>query len=78
MRDSRALTEARINQIEDCLPIEEETKNKAQRVIAANALNVEDAIEMMMMLGVHPRQGFDGYVPSTLGEMDNGPVRQAL
>lgn len=59
MRDSRALTEARYNQIEDCDPLAEEVKIKAQRVIASNASSVTDAIELMMMLGVHPSQSED-------------------
>jgi hypothetical protein len=56
MRDSRALTEARYNQIEDCDPLAEEVKIKVQRVIASKAENVADAVELMMMLGVHPCQ----------------------
>lgn len=59
MRDSKSLTEARYHQIEDSDPIEEGTRDAARLVICANAESPSEAVEWMMMLGVHPSQDLD-------------------
>lgn len=65
MRDSKSHTEALFNQIEDCDPVENHTRDKVRRLVAAHAegLNrheeVVDAEELMMMLGIHPAQEED-------------------
>lgn len=57
-RDSRAMTDL----VEDFDPLTDAQITAMQRVIAGNAkgrskkAQVEDAQEMMMMLGVHPSQ----------------------
>lgn len=47
--DHRCLTD----EVEYFDPLTEDQKAKARRTIAGNAIDVDDAIEIMMMLGVH-------------------------
>lgn len=57
--------ETSASQIGDVEPLGEEMKAKTQRIIAANAkgrskkAQIEDAIMLMRMLGVHPDDRFD-------------------
>lgn len=56
MADPKALTEARYHQVEDCDPISELERAAVRHLVAGNAENVDEAIEFMKMLGVHPSQ----------------------
>lgn len=65
------------SQIEDVEPLGEELKRKAQLVIAGNAegqsksSQVEDAILLMRMLGVHPDDRFDPSASATVPPTPN-------
>lgn len=62
MADTKSVIYAMYQQIEDCDPMTEDLKDKMRRMICANAVGetheeqVADAVELMMMLGVHPSQ----------------------
>lgn len=51
-RDSKAMTD--LCEYHD--PLTDEQIAKARRIIAGNATDTADAVELMMMLGVHPDQ----------------------
>ena len=50
--DRRALT-SEVEYFDELTP---DQVSKAQRVVAANALDAEDAEVLMMALGIHPKQ----------------------
>lgn len=87
MRGSRALTEARFHQVEDCEPPSEELRATVRRVIAQNAqgddleARAADARELMLMLGVHPSQDELEFLsgvpplPTTPGRGFSSPTR---
>lgn len=55
-RDSKGLMEAKLHQVEDCDPIAEVQKVAVRNVLCGNALDAAEALDFMMMLGVHPSQ----------------------
>lgn len=52
-RDSKGLMEAKLHQVEDCDPIAEEQKVAVRNVLCGNAADAAEAVDFMMMLGVH-------------------------
>lgn len=69
--------ETSASQIGDIEPLQEDTRRKVQLIIAGNAkgrskkAKVEDAVTLMMMLGVHPDQPKE-YDP-LIGPRSNNP-----
>lgn len=69
--------ETSASQIGDIEPLQEDTRRKTQIIVAGNAkgrskkARVEDAVTLMMMLGVHPSQP-EQYDPLT-GPRSNTP-----
>ena len=51
-RDSKAITDL----CEGFNPLTEEQQAKARLVVCANAIDVDDAIKLLMILGLHPDQ----------------------
>jgi len=48
--------EARTSEIGEVSPPDETTLYKARRTVAANSDSVADALDLMLMLGIHPSQ----------------------
>jgi hypothetical protein len=63
-RDSKAMTDL----CEYYDPLTDEQIRLARRLVAGNADSVEDAVDLMMMLGIHPSQ--DGQdLPAPMGSI---------
>lgn len=56
MRDSRYVNVNVTAVCDDAGEVSSEETLAAQKIIAENAIDVADAIELMLMLGVHPTQ----------------------
>lgn len=80
MRDSKALAEARQNQIEDCDPIPHETRDAVRRLVCGNAVGdtlaeqIADAETIMLALGIHRSQDNDVVLQTGVPMLPNAPV----
>lgn len=76
-RDSRAMTDL----VEDFDPLTDDQIAAMQRVIAGNAkgrskkARVEDATELMLMLGVHPTQSEEWKFISRMNQVPVGDIK---